>query len=117
MPIIFDVPIIDYPLFWVLSKTNAFVKKHSDEISDEIGDDGALWSFVARTVLGDHCKIHIARLRRGPGTGRALGVVGVSKTDSGYAWTVAIIKLGCVLDKRVIGLLLLSLNVWRLSKI
>ena len=41
----------------------------------------------------------------------------MSKTDSCSAWTVIIRKLGCVLGKRVIGLLFLNFNVWRLSKL
>ena len=37
-------------------------------------------------------------------------MVGVSKTDSGYAWTVVIIKLGCVPGKGVIELLMVEIK-------
>ena len=69
-----------------------------------------------KSFLGDHCKIHLARLRQGSGTHHEWSVVRVSKIDSGYVWTAVTIKLGCVPGKGIVGLLWSSLNVWRPSK-
>ena len=69
-----------------------------------------------KSCLGDHCKIHLARLRRGSGTQPCMECGKGSKIDSGYVWTVVTIKLGCVPGKGIIELLWSSLNVWRPSK-
>ena len=69
-----------------------------------------------KSCLGDHCKIHLARLRRSSGTQPCMECGKGVKIDSGYVWTAVTIKLGCVPGKGIIGLLWSSLNVWRPSK-
>ena len=65
----------------------------------------ALWRELFGS-LGDHCNIHLARLRRGSGTQPCMECgKGVTKNDSGYVWTAVTIKLGCVPGKGIIELL------------
>lgn len=68
-----------------------------------------------KSSLGDYNKIHLVRLRRGPGTQSWMGCGRGVKPDWGYVWTVVIIKLECVTGKGGIGLLWSELKGWRLS--
>ena len=63
-----------------------------------------------KSCLGDDCKLHLPRLRRGSGTQPCMECGKGVKIDSSYVWTAVTIKLGCLPGKGVIGLLWSSLT-------
>ena len=68
-------------------------------------------SQCGKSCLGEHCKIHPARLRQGPGTQPCTGCGRGVKTDSSCVRTVDIKEHKCASGNVVIGLSLLSLSV------
>ena len=63
------------------------------------------------SCLGEHCTIHLARLRQGPGTQPCTGCGKGVKTDSSCVRIVDITEHKCASGIMTIGLSLLSLSV------
>ena len=64
-----------------------------------------------KSCLGEHCTIHLARLRQGPGTQPCTGCGKGVKTDSSCVRIVDITEHKCASGIMTIGLSLLSLSV------